>query len=133
LIAADVSQVPSLAARQELYRAEGIRSLLLVPLRSRGRAEGTLAFYHRRPHAFDEVEVAVASALANLAASALDSAALYERQARLRAEAQRQREELRVTLASIGDGVLTTDVEGRVTSLNPVAGALTGWPAAEAA
>ncbi len=43
-----------------------------------------------------------------------------------------ERERLRVTLHSIGDGVITTDAEGRVTLLNPVAEALTGWPAGEA-
>jgi PAS domain S-box-containing protein len=32
-----------------------------------------------------------------------------------------------VTLSSIGDAVITTDVEGRVTFLNPVAERLTGW------
>jgi PAS domain S-box-containing protein len=54
--------------------------------------------------------------------------------ARQRAEeALRQQSEwLRVTLASIGDAVISTDAEGRVTSLNPVAEALTGWPQAEA-
>jgi PAS domain S-box-containing protein len=36
-------------------------------------------------------------------------------------------ERLRVTLASIGDAVITTDGHGRVTFLNPVAAALTGW------
>jgi PAS domain S-box-containing protein len=41
--------------------------------------------------------------------------------------ADRQREALRITLASIGDAVIATDAEGRVTSLNPVAVALTGW------
>ncbi len=46
---------------------------------------------------------------------------------------ERQREQLRVTLASIGDGVITTDVDGRVTLLNPVAEKLTGWNSAEAA
>ncbi len=45
---------------------------------------------------------------------------------------QRQREQLRVTLASIGDAVITTDGEGRVDFLNPVAEALTGWATAEA-
>jgi PAS domain S-box-containing protein len=44
-----------------------------------------------------------------------------------RARANQQRESLRVTLRSIGDAVITTDAEGRVTSLNPVAVSLTGW------
>lgn len=34
---------------------------------------------------------------------------------------------LRVTLASIGDAVITTDAHGRVVYLNPVAQTLTGW------
>jgi PAS domain S-box-containing protein len=44
-----------------------------------------------------------------------------------------QRERLSVTLASIGDAVLTTDTAGRVTFLNTVAEALTGWRLADAA
>ncbi len=38
-----------------------------------------------------------------------------------------QRERFRVTLSSIGDAVITTDREARVTFLNPVAETLTGW------
>jgi PAS domain S-box-containing protein len=41
-------------------------------------------------------------------------------------------ERLRVTLASIGDGVIATDDQGRVVSLNAVAESLTGWSAGEA-
>jgi diguanylate cyclase (GGDEF)-like protein/PAS domain S-box-containing protein len=44
----------------------------------------------------------------------------------------REKERLRVTLESIGDGVITTDIGGRVTYLNPVAETLTGWQNQEA-
>src|SRR5208337_3741631 len=43
------------------------------------------------------------------------------------AELAEQREFFRVTLASIGDAVITTDTDGNVTFLNPVAEAMTGW------
>ncbi|HEY4259121.1 MAG TPA: PAS domain S-box protein [Schlesneria sp.] len=53
---------------------------------------------------------------------------------RRRAEDQlrSQQELLRVTLSSIGDAILTTDVEGRVTFLNPIAEAMTGWTCEDA-
>src|SRR5204862_6396130 len=38
-----------------------------------------------------------------------------------------------VTLSSIGDAVITTDTQGSVTYLNPVAVSLTGWTQEEAA
>jgi diguanylate cyclase (GGDEF)-like protein/PAS domain S-box-containing protein len=43
-----------------------------------------------------------------------------------------QKERAQVTLASIGDAVITTDAESNVVYLNPVAEALTGWSNAEA-
>lgn len=43
-----------------------------------------------------------------------------------------QQEWLRVTLGSVGDGVIATDLQGRVTFLNAVAQDLTGWAAEEA-
>ena len=39
----------------------------------------------------------------------------------------REKESLRVTLNSIGDAVITTDMTGSVTYLNPVAEQMTGW------
>ncbi|HET7773644.1 MAG TPA: PAS domain-containing protein, partial [Burkholderiaceae bacterium] len=45
---------------------------------------------------------------------------------------EEKHELLRVTLESIGDGVITTDAEGGVTWMNPVASSLTGVPAHQA-
>ena len=43
-----------------------------------------------------------------------------------------EKELLAVTLRSIGDGVIVTDTDGRVVSMNRVAENLTGWPQADA-
>jgi PAS domain S-box-containing protein len=57
---------------------------------------------------------------------------LQEEAARKAAEAaaeeiERQREQLQVTLKSIGDAVIVTDQHGIITFVNPVAAKLTGW------
>jgi PAS domain S-box-containing protein len=63
--------------------------------------------------------------------------ALVRRTSRMQQQATRalddQKEQLRTTLASIGDAVISTDREGNVTYLNVVAESLTGWTSAEAA
>jgi diguanylate cyclase (GGDEF)-like protein/PAS domain S-box-containing protein len=44
----------------------------------------------------------------------------------------REKERAQVTLNSIGDAVVSTDIAGNVTFLNPIARAMTGWSADEA-
>ena len=45
----------------------------------------------------------------------------------------REKERTEVTLASIGDAIISADVAGSVTYLNPVAEIMTGWSRHEAA
>ncbi len=58
---------------------------------------------------------------------------IWDTTERKRAEEEiyRQREWLRVTLTSIGDAVIATDASSKVTFINPVAKALTGWESGE--
>ena len=57
---------------------------------------------------------------------------LYQDLYQTEREQRQAQEEFRTTLYSIGDAVITTDTEGRVKQMNPVAERLTGWPEAEA-
>jgi PAS domain S-box-containing protein len=57
--------------------------------------------------------------------------ALYKHQADRKLRESERR--WAVTLGSIGDGVIATDGDGRITFLNPAAEALTGWRRSEAA
>ncbi len=59
--------------------------------------------------------------LSHLRASALRRAQDQQR------DAASQREHLRTTLSCMADGVLVTDVHGRVMLMNPAAEAMTGW------
>ncbi len=56
-----------------------------------------------------------------------------EKLRRRTAELFEREEDLAITLRSIGDAMIATDTEGKITRLNPVAEQLTGWPLTEAA
>ncbi|MBI3874538.1 MAG: PAS domain S-box protein, partial [Verrucomicrobia bacterium] len=56
----------------------------------------------------------------------------FLRRQRAEAAIRLKEEEARITLQSIGDGVITTDADGRITRLNSVAETLTGWTTQDA-
>lgn len=97
-----------------------IRAVLDVPF-----SHGTVAINSLRPQAFSDDDVALVS---ELAAALSDAFRRTDDLARLAA----QREHLMVTLRSIGDGVISTDAEGKVELLNDAAERLTGWSQADA-
>jgi signal transduction histidine kinase len=70
----------------------GLRSMLVLPLRARGRTLGTLSAYTHHPNAFHSHQVELLATFANHAAISLDNARLYgELQSRLEAMVGLQR------------------------------------------
>lgn len=63
----------------EIARAEGLVSVLAVPLRFGNEGIGTLSVYKGRSHTFSNEEIRILSALADLSAIAIEKARLYER------------------------------------------------------
>jgi PAS domain S-box-containing protein len=94
IIAEDVEKITSLPNRLEKFRREGIRSMMNVPLRKGSTKPGSIVYYYRQPHQFSQIEIRVATALANLAAVAIANAELYEEQSILRAQAETARQQL---------------------------------------
>ena len=78
--AEDVEKEALLSERTAIYRSEGIRSLMAVPLMVQQQRRGTLVFYFRTPHSFSEAEVHSGQVVARLSSSALAASELYRQQ-----------------------------------------------------
>ena len=74
----DVSEQPLLESLLPAYREEGIRSLLVCPMRFGPDRAGTLVFYYRARREFPASDVEAAQTLANLAAAAMTTADLHD-------------------------------------------------------
>ena len=84
MIADDVMSEPIVQEQREAYAAEGIVSMMAVPLRIGANLSGTLVAYYRKRHSFSEVEAETARALGNLVSAAITTAELYDAQRRSR-------------------------------------------------
>ncbi|MBI2942308.1 MAG: GAF domain-containing protein [Chloroflexi bacterium] len=75
------------------------RSILVVPLLTRGRVIGTLFLNHvGRPYSYTEQDVAITCAIASQAAVAIEHAQLFE-------ETRRKNDELRAAFRRVGDAL----------------------------
>ncbi len=77
IVATDLAQESRLSGRAAAYAAEGIVSLVSVPLVVRGVTTGSVAFYYRVRHRPSEAELRVKIALGHLSAAAISNAELY--------------------------------------------------------
>ncbi|HEY0289039.1 MAG TPA: EAL domain-containing protein [Pseudomonas sp.] len=75
----------------------------------------------------------LATALCLIILALLRTHKLLEQRHAFASALQREKERAQITLESIGDGVITTDVEGSITYMNPAAEQLTHWKSEKAA
>ncbi|MCZ7577401.1 MAG: PAS domain S-box protein [Dehalococcoidia bacterium] len=121
----DVTETGGNFVRGEAARRAGLKAGFGVPIVSDGEVLAVLAFFARSRRQ-DETE------LAALVSTLGTNLGTLVRRRRAEQSLARERHRLEVTLRSIADGVITTDPEGRVEMLNPVAQELTGWVEEEA-
>ncbi|HEX4478996.1 MAG TPA: ATP-binding protein [Polyangiaceae bacterium] len=117
----------ALYPRLATLKVEGPRAKAFwsIPLVVEGNSLGLLGMGFYQPRKFSSDERAFVETLARQSAQAL------LRAARLESEDEARRW-FTTTLKSIGDAVIATDPEGRVTFMNQVAERLTGWTESEA-
>ncbi|HEX7086121.1 MAG TPA: PAS domain S-box protein, partial [Vicinamibacterales bacterium] len=113
LVVPDVQSEPALRHLRQRYADEGIRAMLVCPMRFGAERPGLLVFYYRTPHPFTDVEVRTAQALANLASSATTTAELYDEQRRQRHAAEHASRQAAL-LAEVG-AVLARSLDYRAT------------------
>jgi len=88
LMAIESIDDPRLADRRGVYEAEGIASMLVVPLHSGPELRAAITFYYRTPRHFTSVERESVLGLGRLASSVITTAQMYDSQRRRRSESE---------------------------------------------
>ena len=121
-------------SEQERNRWEKeVGNVILVPLIGRSKFLGGIAGINKIGGGdFDKHDLDLLTLLASQIATAIDNNNLIEDLKEANQNLFSEKEKAQVTLSSIGDAVITTDIEGRIDYLNPVAERLFGTPSNEA-
>ena len=128
----DMATDPAFGPWREEALRRGYRSSIVFPLSMGSEIIGALSIYSPEVDGFSQNEIDLLGEMSNNLSYGIHILRLRKAQAQAAAELSRQREWLRVTLTSIGDGVIAVGADGRVALMNRVATALTGWTEEEA-
>jgi PAS domain S-box-containing protein len=122
ILASELEDLPAEAGlEKQLWLRRGVQSIARVPMIYCGELRGFVgldALAHQRD--WSREEIVFLQRMAEIFCNTLERQWYQETLAA-------EKERLEVTLQSIGDGVITADIEGRVTLINRVGESLTGW------
>jgi len=126
LFVEDVSHESGSATSMELVK-EGIKSQIIVPLKSKGAVVGTICVAmcsHRR---FSNDEVELLNAIGNQIGVAVENARLYEHEREFTKQLKLSEERYRELFESANDAIWVHDLEGNLMAANKASEKLTGF------
>jgi len=121
----DASQDPSLT--KMVVREEGIRSQLIVPLKSKGKVVGTLCVAARKQRQVRSEELELVTAIGNQIGVAVDNARLYQQQQAVAEELRVSEERYRELFENAHDAIWLYDLEENIMAANKACATLTGY------
>jgi two-component system sensor histidine kinase DegS len=105
---------------------EGIRSELIVPLKSKGKVMGTLCVCTHKRYEFTKDEVKTLTAIGNQIGVALENARLYEKEREFAEKLRMSEERYRQLFENAHDAIWINDIDGNIISANDAANRLVG-------
>jgi len=124
------SAISPLLSREEVV-SEGIRSQLIVPLKSKGVAIGTLCVARHMPRKFHMYEVELLRSIGNQIGAALENARLYQDMKRTLKQLQQSEERYRNLFENASDAIWLHDLKGNTLAANMACEKITGYSAEE--
>jgi two-component system phosphate regulon sensor histidine kinase PhoR len=109
-LASPSSEIPSVATK--------IGDFLNIPLTVESRIIGILSLFDEHEGTFDTDLLQLTTMIADYAAVALENVRLRERERALWEEAEHERYRLELIISSMAEGLLITNTQGTITSLN---------------
>jgi len=138
LLAPDVALDPRFFGNWDKEMGFTTRSILCVPLKTRGRTIGAIEAVNKASGDFDREDLMLLTSMAASAAIAIENARLYQElqahattleqtvAARTR-ELEAERDRTQAILEAVGEAVIVTDLGGAIQYVNPAAVELTGY------
>jgi len=128
LVIEDVTASP--LSRQAVI-LEGLKSQLIVPLKSKGKVIGTLCIAKRRPANFDRDDMELLSSIGNHIGANLENARLYRDMKRALSQLQQSEERYRDLFENASDAIWVHDFDNRTVAVNKACEKVTGYSSEE--
>lgn len=125
----DASQAPGLT--KMAVREEGIRSQLIVPLKSKGKIVGTLCVAERGQRQIRPEELELVTAIGNQIGVAIENARLYQQEREIAEQLRASEERYRELFENAHDAIWVHDLEGNIITANKASSKMTSYTAEE--